>query len=207
MSKDIKDIFSFNLNYYMNQKGVTVADISRETDIAYQTVSDWRNGNSMARGGGLQKLSDYFGINISDLTSDRLGNTYPITEFERIPVLGRIACGNPITAEQNIEQYRTVPKEYLPGGELFFLEATGDSMEPKIPDGSFVLCRKQEDVESGEIAAVLVNSDEETTLKKVVKQGSTILLQALNDEYSPYIVTEDNPARIVGKAIRVEVKL
>ena len=80
-------------------------------------------------------------------------------------------------------------------------------MEPKIPDGSYVLCRKQEDVESGEIAAVLVNGDEETTLKKVIKQGSTILLQPLNESYSPYIVTKENPAKIVGKALRVDTEL
>lgn len=135
-------------------------------------------------------------------------NMMPVTGFQRIPVLGKIACGDPITAIENISEYREVPKDYLNyNGELFFLEASGDSMEPKIPDGSYVLCREQEDVESGEIAAVLVNGDEETTLKKVIKQGNTILLQPLNEEYAPYIVTEDNPAKIVGKALRVDTEL
>lgn len=207
MSKDIKEIFSNNLRRLIEQKGVTVADVARETQIAYQTVSDWRNGNAMARGGGLQKLSDYFGVNISDLTSDQPVNTIMITDFVKIPIIGKIACGDPIDAIENISEYRSVPKDYLPRGDLFYLEASGDSMEPKIPNGSYVLCRKQSDVENGEIAAVLVNGDEETTLKKIIKQGNSILLQPLNEKYAPYIVNSENPARIVGKAIEVTSKI
>lgn len=207
MTKDIKEIFSNNLNRLINEKGVTVAEVARATGIAYQTVSDWRNGNAMARGGGLQKLSDYFGVNVSDLTSERKSNTIPVTEFVKVPVLGKIACGDPIDAIENVADYRIVPKDRMPNGDIFFVEAQGHSMEPKIPNGSFVMCRKQEDVENGEIAAVLVNGDEDTTLKKVVKQGDTILLQPLNEDYTPYIITKDNPAKIVGKAVRVEVEL
>lgn len=204
---DIKVIFSKNLNTLIDKHKISVADVARETGIAYQTVSDWRNGKSMARGGGLQKLAEYFSVNVSDLTSDRMANITPVTELIKVPILGTIACGDPITAIENIAEYRAVPKENLPSGELFFLEASGDSMEPKIPNGAYVLCRKQEEVENGEIAAVLVNNDEETTLKKVIKQGETVLLQAINENYAPYIVTKENPARIVGKAIKVEIQL
>lgn len=80
-------------------------------------------------------------------------------------------------------------------------------MDPTIPDGSYVLVREQEDVENGEIAAVLVNGDEEATLKKVRKLGDSILLEAINDEYEPYLVNEEKPARIISKAIKVEVDL
>lgn len=207
MTIDIKEIFSNNLRKLIDQKGVSVADVARETGIAYQTVNDWRNGKAMARGGGLQKLADYFNVNISDLTADKPSNIIPITEVVKVPVLGTIACGEPIDAIENVSEYRSVPKELLPSGELFYLEAQGDSMEPRIYDGSFVLCRKQEDVESGEIAAVLVNGDEQATLKKVIKQGDTIFLQALNEAYAPYIITKENPARIVGKALKVENEL
>ncbi|WP_208560643.1 LexA family protein [Marinilactibacillus kalidii] len=204
---DIKIIFSKNLNMLINKKKVSVADVARDTGIAYQTVSDWRNGKSMARSGGLQKLAEYFSVNVSDLTSDKPSNIVPVTELVKIPILGIIACGDPITAIENIAEYRSVPKENLPSGDLFFLEAAGDSMEPKIPNGAYVLCRKQEEVENGEIAAVLVNGEEETTLKKVIKQGETVLLQAINEKYAPYVVTKENPARIVGKAIKVEIEL
>lgn len=80
-------------------------------------------------------------------------------------------------------------------------------MEPKIPNGSDVLIRMQDDVEDGEIAAVLVNGDMEATLKRVKKQGDIIMLVAENNAYAPYIITKDNPARILGKAVGVSFDL
>lgn len=119
-----------------------------------------------------------------------------------MPVLGRIACGDPILAEENISGYRAEPKDGLPSGDLYYLEAKGNSMEPTIPDGAMVLIRKQPDVETNEIAAVLVNGDTEATLKRVRKQNDVILLMPDNPEYDPIIVNEKNPARIIGKAVR-----
>ncbi|HFI0683337.1 TPA: LexA family protein, partial [Streptococcus suis] len=124
-----------------------------------------------------------------------------------IPVLGSIACGEPILAEENIAEYREVFADNLPSGELFFLKAKGDSMEPRIPDGSYVMVRQQPDVENGQIAAVLVNGDTEATLKRVRKLGDSILLEAINENYAPYLINENNPARIIGKAVKVEIEL
>lgn len=76
-------------------------------------------------------------------------------------------------------------------------------MEPTIRNGADVLIRLQEDVEDGEIAAVLVNGDTEATLKRVKKQGDIVMLVAENSAYAPYVITEKNPARILGKAVEV----
>ena len=80
-------------------------------------------------------------------------------------------------------------------------------MSPLIQDGALALCRVQEDVENGEIAAVLVNGDTEATLKRVKKIGSEVLLQPENNDYEPIIVNKNNPARIIGKVVEVSVKL
>lgn len=120
----------------------------------------------------------------------------------KIPILGKIACGDPITAEENLIGYRYESPDLLPNGKLIFLQAKGDSMEPTIPNGSYVLIREQPDVENGEIAAVLVNGDTEATLKRVKKQGDTVFLMPDNPRHEPYVITSDNPARIIGKAIR-----
>lgn len=125
----------------------------------------------------------------------------------KIPVLGTIACGEPILADENVSEYRETFDRNLPKGKLFYLQASGDSMAPNIPDGSYVLLRRQEDVESGEIAAVLVNGDEEATLKRVRKLGDSILLEAINENYAPYLINENSPARIIGKAVKVEYEL
>lgn len=211
MTDDIKVIFSKNLNRLMNQRGENAMDLSEKTGIAYSTVNDWKNGKKMARGGGLQKLSDHFGVNVSELTSDNIvdeiTNAYPVGETVSIPIIGEIACGDPIIAEENIVGYRLRSKEGLVKGNTFYLKAKGDSMEPKIPNGADVLIREQPSVEDGEIAAVLVNGDTEATLKRVHYQNDSILLIAENSSYQPYIVNEDNPARILGKAIEVSFDL
>lgn len=167
-----KEIMAKNITRLMTQNNIDRNKLSKDLDIKYTTLSDWINGKTYPRIDKIELLANYFNVSKAELVEDYPSNMMPVTGFERIPVLGKIACGDPITAIENISEYREVPKDYLDyHGELFFLEATGDSMEPKIPNGSYVLCRKQEDVESGEIAAVLVNGDEETTLKKVIKQG------------------------------------
>nr|WP_319218649.1 XRE family transcriptional regulator [uncultured Trichococcus sp.] len=210
MVDEIKTIFSKNLNALMNRTGMNVSDVSDKTGIPYSTVNDWKNGKKMPRGGSLQKLADFFHVNLSDLTSElnmnaTPSNIIPITDnnMVRIPIIGTIACGDPILADENIIGYRYHLRETLPSGDTFYLKAAGDSMEPTIRNGADVLIRLQEEVEDGEIAAVLVNGDTEATLKRVKKQGDIIMLVAENSAYAPYIITELNPARILGKAVEV----
>lgn len=125
----------------------------------------------------------------------------------RVPVLGTIKCGQPILAEENITGYREELSDRLPSGNLFYLKSQGDSMVPTIPEGSLVLIREQPTVEYGEVAAVLVNGDTEATLKRVKKQGDIVMLIADNPDYPPYVITKDNPARIIGKAVLVSTEL
>lgn len=136
-------------------------------------------------------------------------NLVPInrTSIVSIPILGTIKCGQPILAEENITGYREELSDRLPSGNLFYLKSQGDSMVPTIPEGSLVLIREQPTVEYGEVAAVLVNGDTEATLKRVKKQGDIVMLIADNPDYPPYIITDDNPARIIGKAVQVSVDL
>lgn len=207
--------FSTNLKYLRLKNGIEQQELAEKLGRrSGSTISDWERGKVIPQANVLNQLSTIFNVSLTDLMTIDLTNQtssspniLEVNKLVKIPILGKIACGDPIDAIENVSEYRVTPSETLPSGEMFYLEATGNSMEPKVPDGSLVLCRKQEDVESGEIAAVLVNGDQETTLKKVIKQGNTILLQPLNESYAPYVVNKDNPARIVGKAIKVEVEL
>ncbi|WP_433961368.1 S24 family peptidase [Enterococcus italicus] len=134
-------------------------------------------------------------------------NLLPVSKLVKIPILGDIACGDPITAEENIQGYRDEVADTLPTGDLFYLHCKGDSMAPTIPNNAYVLIRQQPNVEDGEIAAVLVNGDTEATLKRVKRQGNLVMLMPDNQSYDPYIVTPDNPARILGKAIKMSADL
>ncbi|GEO58514.1 MULTISPECIES: LexA family protein [Companilactobacillus] len=207
MVKDIKEIFSENLKRYMDIKGENITKLSDSINVAYSTVSDWIHGRKMPRSGSLELLAEHYDINISDLTSAKFEMIPSQRPSKRIPIIGEIACGDPITAEENIEGYLYEPIDSLPSGNLFYLKAKGHSMEPTIPDGSNVLIREQPEVEDDEIAAVLVNGDTEATLKRIKHQGDIVMLMPDNASYSPYIVTRNNPARILGKAIRFTTDL
>lgn len=218
MSLGNKEVLANNLKYYMDKYNVSRNDLVDDLDIAYMTVSDWVNAKTYPRIDKIEMLARYFQIEKSDLieyhekgdssNKDTTPKNIDIVDsLIKIPVLGKIACGDPITADENVEEYRERPANDLPQGEVFYLQASGDSMEPSIPNGSYVLVRQQEEVENGEIAAVLVNDDSEATLKKYRKVNGVVLLEALNDSYDPYIVNENNSARILGKAIEVSYEL
>lgn len=201
--------FSKRLERARKTRGMTLLEVAEKIGRTEATVQRYESGNiKNLKNDTIEALAA--ALNVSPIYLMGWGDKVNITEVNEmveIPIIGKIACGDPITAIENTLDYRSVPKENLPKGELFFLDAIGDSMEPKIPDGSVVLCRKQEDVESGEIAVVLMNGDEEVTLKKLIKSNGAILLHSFNDKYDPILINESNPARVVGKAIKVEVDL
>lgn len=166
--ENLKQIMAKNIKKYLDRMGKNQTDLARDLNIPETTVSNWMKGNTYPRIDKIQLMADYFGIYRSDLTEDKPNNLYSTTtELVKVPILGTIACGDPIYVEENFAGYRYESPENLPYGEIYYLDAKGDSMEPTIPDGSSVMIRQQSDVENGEIAAVLVNGDTEATLKRV----------------------------------------
>lgn len=206
-----KKVMAKNIKRFMAVNNVDRMKLSKDLKVKYSTLSDWINEKTYPRIDKIELMANYFGVSKADLIEESIipSNAIPVSKenMVAVPVIGTIACGDPILAEENIVGYRYHLKDTLPKGETFFLTAKGDSMEPKIPDGSDVLIRLQNDVEDGEIAAVLVNGDAEATLKRVKKQGDIIMLIAENSAYAPYIITKNNPARILGKAVGVSFDL
>lgn len=130
-------------------------------------------------------------------------NLLPFPKTRKVPRLGTIACGEPILAQENIENYDKAPEGVNCD---FTLKCKGDSMTgARIHDGDIVYIRLQEEVENGEIAAVLVDDvgESNATLKRVYLYENQIVLQAENPKYSPWVYTgEDmNKVRIIGKAV------
>ncbi len=193
-----------------NEQNVSISELARRVDMAKSAVSRYFN---RTREFPLNRVDDFAKAlhvkpeYILGLETPKASNLTPVTQLTKIPILGEIACGEPILAEENIEGYMDEVAELLPTGTLFYLHCKGDSMEPTIRNGSYVLVRQQPEVEDGEIAAVLVNGNTEATLKRVKHQGNIIMLMPDNPTYSPYIITEDNPARIIGRALEVKFKL
>ena len=142
----------------------------------------------------LERFAEVF-----DLPVSRLMGLQPLPQMEKIPVLGAIACGAPILAQEHIESYTPVPGHIHAD---FALICKGDSMiGARIFDGDMVYIRQQDTVENGEIAAVLI--DGEATLKRVRRQPDCIYFQPENPRYAPIVLRgeEMNAARILGKAV------
>lgn len=127
----------------------------------------------------------------------------------RIPVLGTVAAGLPIEAVEDILDFEEIPQELANTGEFFALQLKGNSMEPRMCSGDVVIVRQQPDVESGEIAVVLVNGNE-ATVKKLIKKENGIMLQAFNPVYEPIFYSaqeiEELPVRVIGKVIELRGK-
>lgn len=206
-AKTMKEILVENLELHLAKKSLNQTDMARDLGFPETTVSNWMKGETYPRPDRLQMMADYFNVRRSDLTEQRPTNVIEVSQRTvRIPVLGVIACGDPILAEANYEDYRTELEDRLPSGKLFYLEAKGDSMHPEITDGSMVLLREQHDVENGEIAAVMVNGNTEATLKRIKKQDGMVILMPVNPLHEPIFVTDTNPAQIIGKVMRSERK-
>lgn len=126
-------------------------------------------------------------------------NILPMPKMRKIPLLGSIACGAPILAEEHIEGYVDIPDHI---DAQFTLRCKGDSMiNARIYDGDIVYIRQQEEVNNGEIAAVLVN--DEATLKRVKFHPDRIILEPANPLYDPLVYRgeEMNSVHILGKAV------
>ena len=126
-------------------------------------------------------------------------NIIPLPKMNKIPLLGTIACGEPILAEENIECDIDIPENI---NADFALRCKGDSMiDARIMDSDIVYIKQQPTVNNGEIAAVLIG--EEATLKKVYLSGNTLTLLACNSSYEPFVYSGEqlNDIRILGKAV------
>ncbi len=121
-----------------------------------------------------------------------------------VPVLGRIAAGQPLLAEENVEDTLPLPRAWVRGEEVFLLKVSGESMAPLILPGDLVMVRVQRQVERGEIAVVLVG--EEATLKRVHQEAGGLVLKGDNPDFTPLRFSAAEVAemvQILGKVVGV----
>jgi repressor LexA len=186
------------------QMGITMKEAAARLGMPYTTYVNYEKGTREPNSETLILLARFFGTTIDNL----LGKTdalippgfQPMPEMSAVPLVGRIACGQPILAEQNIEARIGVPALWQAD---FALTCHGNSMAAMIQDGDIVCIRKQPEVENGEIAAVRIG--EEATLKRFYRQGDTVMLQAENPAFSPLVYTRDqlNEITIEGRVVGI----
>ena len=120
-------------------------------------------------------------------------------EMVNVPIVGRVAAGEPILAEQNIEEYFPIPTEFMPNKQTFMLKVRGESMiNAGILDGDLVLVEEQKTARNGEMIVALI--EDGATVKTFYKEEGVIRLQPENDTMDPIIVPD---CQILGKVIGV----
>ena len=189
------------------KRGLSQTKLGKMVGAAQNTISNWENGNRKPDYEALKILATFFGCSVEYIMGEEsiqneetIQNIFPITK-KRIPLLGEIACGEPIFASEERESY------VMAGTDInadFCLKAKGDSMTgARILDGDIVFIKQMPMVNNGEIAAVII--DNEATLKRVYfyPEKGKLVLQAENPKYEPmvFIGEELNEIRILGKAV------
>lgn len=182
-----------NIKRIRAEHGLSQAELGKIAGVSDKAVSTWELGLKTPRMGAVEKMANYFGITKSAIVDDAPMTSLqkpvvppgfmPMPEMVQVPLIGSIACGTPITAEQNIKSYVGVPAAWRSD---FALECHGDSMAPTICDGDVVCIRSQPEVEQGQIAAVRIG--EEATLKHCYYQNGVVQLIADNPSVCPPMV-------------------
>nr|DAQ30142.1 MAG TPA: Repressor protein CI [Caudoviricetes sp.] len=204
-----KNLLGRRIKQRRQELDMTQGDIANAIGVAISTVQRYETGaidkiklpviESIAR--AIQVSPDWLcgKTDVSAESTYNIVNLSPMPKMKKIPLLGKIACGEPILADENIEKYIDIP-EHIHAD--FSLVCKGDSMiGARIYDGDIVYIRQQADVENGEIAAVLIG--DEATLKRVYKHPDRLILQPENPSFPPlvYVGNEIEAIRIIGKAI------
>lgn len=200
------------------QRNMTLEELGKRVGVGKSTVRKWETGAIANMGRDkIEKLSEVFGVSPTYLITKSpegsaiprdfiqlfaekpASNVIPMPVTHSVPLVGTIACGTPILAEQNIEGDVSAPEHVHAD---FALRCQGDSMiNARIFDGDIVYIRQQETVDDGEIAAVLIN--DEATLKRVHLFDDHVVLEPENPQYRPLVYwgIDMNAVRILGKAV------
>lgn len=185
-------------------RGITVKELERILGYANSYFAHTDQRGSVPSYKRMDEIADYFGVTKAYLTGDE-ENAYK-AEAVRIPLLGRVAAGMPISAVQNVIGQEEITAAMARQGEYFALKIKGDSMTPYILDGDVVICRQQEDADTGDIVIALINGDD-GVCKKLKKTESGIMLISNNPSYDPLLFSKQDiaskPVEILGKVVEI----
>lgn len=208
--------FSERLKTVRQSKSLTQEQVAHIMGVTRSAVSLYEAGQREPSYDQLKLLADYYNVSTDYLlgyaTRDNGSDESTFSKYRgsregyfRIPVLGSVVAGIPVDAIQDIEDYEEIKSAMGDPRDYFALRVRGRSMEPRLMDGDTIIVRKQEDVDSGQTAVVLVNGNE-GTVKQVKKSSKGILLIGFNQAvYEPHFYTneeiEELPVRIAGVVV------
>lgn len=216
-------MFGDILKKLRQERGLSQAALADAVGVSKSTIGMYEQGNRLPHKketkDTLKQLADFFDVSVDFLlgyslvqnvitTEDRQKYGIRPVSTKKIPMIGRVACGQPIMCEEDFETFAEASSDIQAD---FCLTAQGDSMiNARIFDGDIVFIREQESVDNGEIAAVIVN-DDEITLKRFYyyPDRNQVILQPENPIYRPMVYNNEelNHIRVLGKAVAFTSKL
>lgn len=206
--------FSERLNELLQERHMSQADLAKKSGVSASSISDWLKNKYEAKQDKIDVIAKVLGVSPTyligyDVSPERLLEDRPeiiqFNKINKIPILGEIACGDPIICQENFEGFFMADPSMISAN--FAIYAQGDSMiDANISTGDLVFIKKTPNVENGAIAAVLI--DDTTTLKRFYKTDNQIILQPENNKYQPIVITEEDckDIRILGEMVGVYSK-
>lgn len=184
--------------------GLTQKELGEKIGVKHNTISSYESGKNEPEQDMLFKIAAALDISINELFP-QTASSFSGIKGVRIPILGKVVAGIPIEAITDIDGWEEISPKMAASGEYFALRIKGLSMEPKLHEGDIVIVKRQSDVESGDTAIILVDS-EDATVKQIKKTKEGIMLIGLNiDVYPPHFYTNreiaDLPVQIIGKVV------
>ncbi len=206
--KEIQSIFSKKLKYYLKLRNKTQLDLAKAIGVSNTTINNYVKGYNTPRMDKIDKICNYLNIERSNLLEDKEENNNT-SQGIKIPVLGTVAAGIPISAVEDILDYEEIPQSWQNQGKFFGLKIKGDSMEPRMESGDVVIVKQQSDANSGDTVIVLVNGDD-ATCKRLEKTDNGIMLVSTNPKYPPIFYSlediQTKPVVILGKVVELRQK-
>lgn len=187
------------------RENLNQSELANAIGVSRSAIGMYESGQREPDFETMEAIADYFNVSMDYLHGKSYDNIFqykniiPMPNMKKVPLVGTIACGEPILAVENIECEVEMPENIHAD---FALRCKGDSMiDAHIYDGDIVYIRQQPIVDNGEIAAVLI--DDEATLKRFYRNGDTVTLMPCNPKCTPFVYTGEqlNDLRILGKAV------
>jgi repressor LexA len=194
----------------IKQKGISKNKMLTDLGLSKNSIVDWNNRGTIPNGETLSKIAAYFNISTDYLLNGTSNiSQFPKSKSIKIPVLGFVRAGIPVEAVEDIIDYEEITQDMAEQGDFFALSVKGNSMEPRICEGDVVIVRKQSDIESGDLAIVLING-QDATVKKVMKNSHGITLVPFNLSYQPMMFSNreilELSVCIIGKVVELRGK-
>lgn len=220
----------------LKEKGLKVSDVVRGTGLKASMFSDWKAGRYKPKNDKMIRVAEFLNVPVASFDDDKdIPRGIPVPQSMkdavktekadivdlfagssglrvsfRIPVLGRVAAGIPISACEDILDYEEITENMRRDGEYFALQIRGDSMEPKFSDGDVVIVRQQEDADDGDIVIALVNGDDAVCKRLKKYQDGSVALLSTNPMYKPMFFSKAEiditPVKIIGKVKELRAK-